>query len=103
MPAEINASKSSIRPTAMKSFGFRDGTLSTRPRHSAEHRRAPARSMQMHGPGIVPPPEVPVRQEVSLASNPENRLSVRLFFTAMARALRCPIRTTNCFPRVMPV
>ena len=40
---------------------------------------------------------------VNLASSPENRLPVRLFFTAMDRAFRCPITITNLLPRVMPV
>ena len=40
---------------------------------------------------------------LSLASSPENRLPVRLFFTTMARAFRCPITITSFLPRVMPV
>ena len=38
----------------------------------------------------------------SLASNPENRFSVRLFFTAMPSAFRCPISTTSFLPRAGP-
>lgn len=40
---------------------------------------------------------------VNLASNPENRCSVRLFRTAIARAFLCPTSTTNFLPRVIPV
>jgi hypothetical protein len=36
------------------------------------------------------------------ASNPENQFSVRLFLTAIASALRCPMSTTSFLPRVMP-
>ena len=39
----------------------------------------------------------------SRASNPEKRRSVRLFRTAIARALPCPTSTTSRFPRVTPV
>ena len=37
------------------------------------------------------------------ASNPENRCSVRLFFTASDSAFDWPISITNCLPRVTPV
>lgn len=40
---------------------------------------------------------------ISLDSNPENRFSVRLFFTAIASAFRCPTSTTSFLPRVIPV
>jgi hypothetical protein len=39
----------------------------------------------------------------NLASKPENRRSVLLLLTAMARAFRCPMTTTSFLPRVMPV
>ena len=45
----------------------------------------------------------PSRHAVNRASNPENRLSVLLFRTAIASAFRCPTSTTSFLPRVMPV
>ena len=38
---------------------------------------------------------------VNLASNPENLFSVLLFRTAIPKAFRCPINTTNFFLLVM--
>ena len=38
-----------------------------------------------------------------LASSPDQRFSVRSLRTAMARALRWPMRTTSFLPRVTPV
>ena len=40
---------------------------------------------------------------INRANNPENRFSVLLFLTAIPKAFRCPISTTNFLPRVMPV
>jgi hypothetical protein len=40
---------------------------------------------------------------VSLASSPEHRFSVLLFFPAIPSAFRWPISTTSFLPRVTPV
>ena len=42
-------------------------------------------------------------EAINLSSKPENLLSVRLFFTAIPNAFRCPMRTTSFLPRVTPV
>jgi hypothetical protein len=45
----------------------------------------------------------PAGHEISRASSLENRLSVRLFLTAIPNTFRWPISTTSFLPRVMPV
>jgi hypothetical protein len=42
-------------------------------------------------------------EAISRSSKPENLLSLRLFFTAIASAFRCPMITTSFLPRVVPV
>jgi len=40
---------------------------------------------------------------INLDSNPEDRFSVRLFFTAIPSALRCPMSSNSYRPRLTPV
>jgi hypothetical protein len=42
-----------------------------------------------------------IHSHISLASSPENRFSVRLFLTAIATAVWCPMSTTRFLPRAI--
>ena len=70
--------------------------LSPRDRRAGRPGRPQLQIIRVHRPR-------PSRYAVNRSSNPENRCSVRLFFTAIPSARFCPISTTSFLPRVMPV